>query len=120
MSRRTVDVERVYDHPADEDAFRVLVDRLWPRGLRKDAFHYDEWAMDLAPSAQLRKWYAHDSALFSEFRIRYIHELTAASGRDAVARLDRLADGRPLVLLTATHDLDHSGAVVLAEHLRGA
>ncbi|MEZ5150419.1 DUF488 domain-containing protein [Rhodococcus zopfii] len=120
MSRRTVDVERVYDHPADEDAFRVLVDRLWPRGLRKDAFHYDEWAKDLAPSTQLRKWYAHDAALFSEFRTRYLHELTAETGRDAVARLDRLADGRPLVLLTATHDLGHSGAVVLAEHLREA
>ncbi|MBH0118206.1 DUF488 domain-containing protein [Rhodococcus sp. NPDC003382] len=120
MERRTVDVERVYDHPADEDAFRVLVDRLWPRGLRKDAFHYDDWAKDLAPSAELRKWYSHDAALFSEFRTRYLHELTTEAGREAVARLDRLADGRPLVLLTATRDLDHSGAVILAEHLREA
>ncbi|MGN5239489.1 MULTISPECIES: DUF488 domain-containing protein [unclassified Rhodococcus (in: high G+C Gram-positive bacteria)] len=118
MSRREVSVERVYDHPGAEDSVRVLVDRLWPRGLRKDAFHYDDWAKELAPSTDLRKWYSHDTALFAEFRDRYIDELTSPGGRAAIERLDKLADGRPLVLLTATRDVEHSGAEVLAEHLR--
>jgi uncharacterized protein YeaO (DUF488 family) len=119
MSRRAVTVERVYDHPGPEDSVRVLVDRLWPRGLRKDAFHYDDWVKDLAPSTDLRKWYSHDTALFAEFRDRYIEELTSPGGRAAIEQLDTLADGRPLVLLTATRDVEHSGAEVLAEHLRG-
>jgi len=118
MAGRAVTIERVYDHPGKEDAVRVLVDRLWPRGLRKDAFHYDDWAKDLAPSTDLRKWYSHDTALFSEFRQRYLTELESPDGRAAVARLDDLSDGRPLVLLTATRDVTHSGAQVLADHLR--
>lgn len=119
MTHRIVTVERVYDHPGDEDPFRVLVDRLWPRGLRRDAFHYDEWAQDLAPSTDLRKWYSHDTSLFIEFRDRYREELASGSAREAIARLDERADGRSLVLLTATRDVEHSGARILAEYLRG-
>ncbi|QNG18233.1 DUF488 family protein [Rhodococcus triatomae] len=112
-------VERVYDHPVDTgEGFRVFVDRLWPRGLRKDAFHFDEWAKDLAPSTPLRHWYSHDVALYSEFRERYRAELGSAEARAATDRIRTLADGRPLVLLTATRDVEHSNAEVLAEYLR--
>ncbi|WP_420880029.1 DUF488 domain-containing protein [Rhodococcus sp. (in: high G+C Gram-positive bacteria)] len=118
MPTRAVDIERVYDHPAAEPSFRVFVDRLWPRGLRKDSFHYDDWAKDLAPSTELRRWYSHDVAEFGEFRSRYLTELESAEGRSAVERVLTLAGERPLVLLTATKDLDHSHAAVLREHFR--
>ena len=110
-------VERVYDHPTEGDGLRLFVDRLWPRGLRKDAFHFDDWAKDLAPSTELRHWYSHDVAAFSEFRERYVHELDSPTGRRAVARVQELANGRPIVLLTATKDVSHSHAEVLAEYM---
>ncbi|MDV7245861.1 MULTISPECIES: DUF488 domain-containing protein [Rhodococcus] len=112
-------VERVYDHPTDGDGLRLFVDRLWPRGLRKDAFHFDDWARDLAPSTELRHWYSHDVAAFGEFRERYVSELDSPPGRKAVARVRELAHGRPIVLLTATKDVTHSHAEVLADYLRG-
>ncbi|AOW93082.1 hypothetical protein BFN03_11640 [Rhodococcus sp. WMMA185] len=114
----SVVVERVYDHPTEGDGLRLFVDRLWPRGLRRDAFHFDDWAKDLAPSTELRHWYSHDIAAFSEFRERYVHELESATGRKAVSRVRELAHGRPIVLLTATKDLRHSHAEVLGEYLR--
>ncbi|RVW02677.1 DUF488 domain-containing protein [Rhodococcus xishaensis] len=117
MPSRVVDVERVYDHPGAEPGFRVFVDRLWPRGLRKDSFHYDEWAKDLAPSTELRRWYSHDIAEFAEFRSRYLAELESADGRSAVERVLALAQNRPLVLLTATQDVEHSHASVLRQFL---
>ncbi|SDE23519.1 DUF488 domain-containing protein [Rhodococcus tukisamuensis] len=113
----TVTVERVYDHPEPEPGARIFVDRLWPRGIRKDAFHYDDWAKDLAPSSELRTWYSHEVAHYREFRARYLAELESDSGQEAIARVKDLAAGRPLVLLTAVRDLDHSHAVVLAEFL---
>lgn len=117
MTGRAIDVERVYDHPGAEDGFRVFVDRLWPRGLRKDSFHYDDWAKDLAPSTELRRWYSHDIAEFAEFRLRYLAELESPAGRTAVDRVLTLAEDRPLILLTATKDLEHSQAVVLRDFL---
>lgn len=121
MTSRTtpsVTVERVYDHPgAQPGTVRILVDRLWPRGVRKDAFHYDDWVKDVAPSTELRKWYNHDDARYDEFRSRYRAELDSGSGHDAVTHITDLARGRPLVLLTSTHDTEHSNAAVLAEVL---
>lgn len=117
MPTRTVDIERVYDHPGAEAGFRVFVDKLWPRGLRKDSFHYDDWAKDLAPSADLRRWYSHDVAEFGEFRSRYLAELESTDGRSAVERVLDLAGDRPLVLLTATKDVEHSHAAVLRQFL---
>lgn len=113
----TVTVERLYDHPEPEPGARIFVDRLWPRGIRKDAFHYDDWAKDLAPSSELRAWYSHEVAHFREFRARYLAELESDSGQAAIGRVKELAAGRPLVLLTAVRDLEHSHAVVLAEFL---
>lgn len=112
-----IQVRRIYDEPAPADGARVLVDRVWPRGMRKEAAHLDEWAKDVAPSAQLRTWYQHDPAKFGEFRQRYIAELAAPGPREALARLRDLAAGRPVTLLTATKDVKLSQAAVLAELL---
>jgi uncharacterized protein YeaO (DUF488 family) len=99
----------------------VLVDRLWPRGLAKDAARLDDWAKDAAPSADLRRWYGHDPAKFDEFRQRYLGELAGDSQRAALGRLRALAaSGRPLTLLTATRDVEHSQAAVLARLLQAA
>ena len=96
----------------------MLVDRVWPRGLRKDALRLDDGAQDVAPSADLRKWYGHDPAKFDEFRQRYLGELAGSAQRAALARLRALAaSGRPLTLLTATRDVEHSQASVLARLL---
>ena len=114
-----VRVRRVYDEPSDADGARVLVDRVWPRGLRKDALRLDDWAKDVAPSADLRKWYGHDPAKFDEFRQRYLGELAGGPQRAALGQLRALAvSGRPLTLLTATRDVGHSQAAVLARLLR--
>jgi uncharacterized protein YeaO (DUF488 family) len=111
-------VGRVYDQPGPADGVRVLVDRVWPRGLRKTDAKLDEWAKDLAPSTDLRKWYGHDPAKFSEFRRRYIAELDAPGPRTRLAEVGELAAGRPVTLLTATRDVAISQAAVLAELLR--
>ncbi|MBO0804288.1 MAG: DUF488 family protein [Nocardiopsaceae bacterium] len=111
-------VRRVYDEPSPEDGARVLVDRVWPRGLRKDAARLDEWAKEVAPSAELRTWYHHDPAKFGEFRRRYTAELQQPGPREALGRLRELAAGKPVTLLTATRDLDLSQATILAGLLR--
>jgi uncharacterized protein YeaO (DUF488 family) len=114
-------IRRVYEEPAPADGTRVLVDRIWPRGLRKDAAALDEWARDVAPSTELREWYGHDPARFDEFRRRYLEELSHSGQRAALGRLRALASSkapRPLTLLTATRDVDHSQAAVLAQILR--
>ena len=114
-----VRVRRVYDEPSAADGTRVLVDRVWPRGLRKDALRLDDWAKDVAPSTDLRKWYGHDPAKFDEFRQRYLGELAGGPQRAVLGRLRALAaSGQPVTLLTATRDLDHSQAAVLARLLR--
>lgn len=121
MSQPGIRVRRIYDRPSAQDGARVLVDRLWPRGVAKDAAQLDDWAKDAAPSADLRRWYGHDPARFDEFRQRYLGELTGGSQRAALGRLRALAaSGRPLTLLTATRDLDHSQAAVLARLLQAA
>ncbi len=107
-------VRRVYDEPSPADGARVLVDRVWPRGLRKDSARLDEWAKDIAPSTGLRTWYHHDPAKFDEFRRRYAAELEQPGPREALGRLRDLAAGRQVTLLTATKDLDLSQAAVLA------
>lgn len=96
----------------------MLVDRLWPRGLRKDALPLDEWVKDVAPSSELRSWYGHDPAKFDEFRRRYTEELSQGAARAALDHLAALAAAGPVTLLTATWDVDHSDAAVLAALLR--
>ncbi|HVW33603.1 MAG TPA: DUF488 family protein [Acidimicrobiia bacterium] len=119
MAKRSrVRVARVYDEPGGRDGTRVLVDRLWPRGLKKDDAVLDHWCREIAPSTELRKWYGHDPDRFAEFAERYRAELDDADHAEALAALRRLA-GRPggLTLLTATKSLELSQAAVLASVL---
>jgi uncharacterized protein YeaO (DUF488 family) len=115
---RTVRIRRVYEESRPDDGVRILVDRMWPRGLRKDAVELDEWYKDVAPSAELRTWFGHDPEKFGEFTSRYRDELDTATGRATLDHLRNLPRGRPLTLLTATKDVEHSHATVLADLLR--
>jgi len=112
-----VRVRRVYDPHGSADEHRVLVDRLWPRGLSKSAAALDEWLRAVAPSDELRRWYGHEVGKFAEFRDRYLAELRTPERAEALAHLRELADPGPLTLLTATKDVQHSQAAVLAERL---
>lgn len=119
MTVDNVRERRVYDPPEQADGTRVLVDRLWPRGLAKAKAAIDEWCKDIAPSTELRKWYGHDPARFEEFSRRYRAELTEPERTEALAHLRTLAKTRPLTLLTATREPEISEAAVLADVLRG-
>ncbi|MDT0446699.1 DUF488 domain-containing protein [Streptomyces johnsoniae] len=111
---------RVYEETSAEDGKRILVDRVWPRGIRKADAHLDEWLRDVAPSTELRKWYGHTPGRYAEFRRRYLAELRDAGHRQAAGHLRDLAGRGRLTLLTASKDVDHSQAAVLAEWLTGS
>ncbi|UQA96443.1 DUF488 domain-containing protein [Streptomyces halobius] len=114
-------VRRVYEPPEASDGARVLVDRLWPRGLAKDDARLTEWCKDAAPSSELRRWYGHRSELFDGFAERYREELSRDAARSAALRhLRELAGEGPLTLLTATKDASLSHAAVLVDVLREA
>ena len=119
MNQPEVRLRRVYDDPSPEDGTRVLVDRIWPRGLAKARAGIDEWAKAVAPSTELRRWYGHEPGRFEEFRRRYSAELAEPERQAALRPLRELARSGRLTLVTATRDLDHSQATVLADHLRG-
>jgi uncharacterized protein YeaO (DUF488 family) len=112
-----VTYRRVYESATLEDGARVLVDRVWPRGMRKEAAHLDEWLCDVAPSTDLRRWYGHDPERFAEFRRRYLAELKDADYRESATHLHDLAAEQSLTLLTASKDVDHSQAAALAAWL---
>ena len=114
-----VRLRRVYDEPSPEDGQRVLVDRIWPRGLSRDAARLDGWVRDVAPSTALRRWYGHRPELFTEFRRRYLAELAEAQPAAALDGLRDLARTSTVTVLTATRDIDHSHAAVLARTLAG-
>jgi uncharacterized protein YeaO (DUF488 family) len=118
MAGGGVRVRRVYEEPADGDGTRVLVDRLWPRGLSKAAARLDEWCKDVAPSPELRRWYGHAPERFAEFGRRYRAELEAPERVRALAHLRDLAGEGTLTLLTATRRPELSEAAVLAGLLR--
>jgi uncharacterized protein YeaO (DUF488 family) len=113
-----VQVRRIYDTHLTGDGTRVLVDRVWPRGLTKTKADLDEWCKQVAPSTELRKWYSHDPARFDEFARRYHTELEQPERSDALAHLRDLAKDRTLTLLTATKQPEISEAEVLAKILR--
>ncbi len=118
VGKHNVQVRRVYDDPADGDGTRVLVDRIWPRGMNKEKAALDEWCKYIAPSTELRKWYSHDPDRFAEFTRRYQDELTEPERAEALTHLRQLATDRTLTLLTASKAADISEATVLAELLR--
>lgn len=112
--RPEIELHRVYDDRGREHAgYRVLVDRLWPRGVTKADAAVDEWLKDAAPSTELRRWYGHDVARFEEFARRYRAELRRTPASAAVDHLIELARTNRLTLVTATRDVEHSGARVL-------
>jgi uncharacterized protein YeaO (DUF488 family) len=110
-------VKRAYDKAARTDGTRILVDRLWPRGVRKVEARIDAWAKDLAPSIQLRKWFGHDPGKWNEFKRRYFEELDVRGDRVGVLR--RQARGKTVTLLYAARDTEHNNAVALREYLTG-
>jgi uncharacterized protein YeaO (DUF488 family) len=110
-------VKRVYDDVTPTDGSRVLVDRLWPRGLPKETAGLDLWERTVAPSDQLRMWYAHVLERYPEFARRYRAELADEDRSAALERLAQLADEHTLTLLTATRDPEHSQAEVIKEVL---
>lgn len=113
-----VRMRRIYDDPTRSDGVRVLVDRVWPRGISKADARIDAWLKEVAPSTSLRKWYSHDPERFAEFRRRYLVELKDPDRAAALAELRRLARKRTVTLLTATKDVDISQAAVLMRAIR--
>jgi uncharacterized protein YeaO (DUF488 family) len=111
-----VRLKRAYEPASAKDGYRVLIDRLWPRGVSKKQAKLDEWAKELAPSSQLREWFGHEPSRFPEFRRRYIDELRADAPR--LKELRRRARMSTLTLVYSAHDSEHNDAVVLAEVLR--
>ena len=113
----TVALKRVYDEPAANDGTRVLVERLWPRGLSKERAHIDLWLKEVAPSHELRTWFGHDPEKFVEFRRRYEAELASGAGQLALSTLQDLSRQKPITLVFAAHDVQHNNAVVLRDLL---
>lgn len=112
----TIRIKRAYEPPAPADGERILIDRLWPRGLSRRKAAIDQWMRELAPSTELRRWFAHDPERWREFKRRYFHELRAV---DEQARaLATRARRRRVTLVYAARDEEHSNAVALREYLR--
>lgn len=110
-----ISLKRIYDAPSSKDGTRVLVDRIWPRGIAKDAAQIDEWLKDIAPTAALRKWFAHDPEKWPDFKKRYFKEL--AANDEPVRRLKAIIKKRHTTLLYAAKDPDHNNAVALKTFL---
>ncbi|WP_174776935.1 DUF488 domain-containing protein [Cryobacterium algoritolerans] len=119
VSKHQVKVGRAYDESARGDGQRVLVDRIWPRGLSKGEADFDEWCKQVAPSTELRKWYNHDPERYAEFGVRYRVELEEPERAEAVEHLRALARHGNLTLITATKQAEISEAAVLVELLKG-
>jgi uncharacterized protein YeaO (DUF488 family) len=117
-NRSTLRAKRIYEDPSAEDGYRVLIDHIWPRGVTRERARLDSWAKDLAPSAELRKWFDHSPARFAEFRTRYRRELAAHA--DTLADLRRRARSGPVTILYAARDEEHNNAVVLVELLKSS
>jgi uncharacterized protein YeaO (DUF488 family) len=115
MKKGHLKMKRVYDAPDPADGVRVLVDRLWPRGLSKEKAQVDHWLKEIAPSNELRQWFGHDPEKWPEFRKRYLQELELQ--RPLLEELAQMAAKGTVTLLYAAHDEEHNNAVVLKERL---
>ena len=112
-----IQVKRVYEKPGPRDGMRILVDRLWPRGLKKEAARVQEWRKDLAPSDALRRWFKHDPDKWTEFRRRYREELSETEKMDELRRLAAVAKRKRITLVYGAADEEHNQAVALKELL---
>ncbi|MEN6441598.1 MAG: DUF488 domain-containing protein [Syntrophobacter sp.] len=110
-----IKVKRVYEPPVADDGTRFLVERLWPRGMRKEALHVEGWLKDVAPSSALRRWFGHDPAKWAEFQNRYLAELDGEP--DAIQPIVEAAGRGNVTLLYSAHDTEHNSAVVLKKYL---
>lgn len=118
MTAKKLALKRVYDEAADDDGFRILVDRLWPRGVKKETAHIDLWLRDAAPSPALRKWFNHDPERWAQFRAAYLHELAQDPQKTAPIRT-HAAKGA-VTLLYGARDPAHNHALVLRDFLNGS
>jgi uncharacterized protein YeaO (DUF488 family) len=110
-----IKLKRVYEEPARKDGFRILVERLWPRGVRKEKANIQLWAKEIAPSAGLRKWYGHDLAKWKEFKKRYWQELEGKE--ESLAEIRSRARRRTVTFVYAARDEEHNSAMALKEFL---
>jgi uncharacterized protein YeaO (DUF488 family) len=111
-----IQIKRVYDPPADDDGTRLLIERLWPRGVKKTSLKIESWLKDAGPSTELRKWFSHDPAKWDEFRRRYTAELKA--NPDAWKPIVEAARKGTVSLIYSSHDTEHNNAVALERFLR--
>jgi len=114
--RVSIRLKRIYEEPDSRDGYRVLVDRLWPRGVSKEEANIDEWLKEIAPSDELRQWFDHDAQRWAEFRRRYLTELT--HHRELLRPLTRRATKAPVTLLFGAKDTEHNNAVVIKQYLK--
>jgi uncharacterized protein YeaO (DUF488 family) len=117
VSAKNLKLKRAYEAPAAADGTRILVDRLWPRGVKKAAAAIDLWAKNLAPSTELRKWFGHDPQRWSEFKRRYAAELR--KNARPLDELRRLAERGPVTLIYAARDQEHNEAIIIRDMLVG-
>lgn len=115
--KHPVIIKRVYEAPEARDGFRVFVDRLWPRGVSKEAFSYDLWCKDLAPSPDLRKWFGHKVEHWEGFRDRYADELHEPEQQDRMGEVIETAKGQRITLVYGAKDTEHNHAVILADEM---
>ena len=112
---KSISIKRIYDDATDKDGYRVLVDRLWPRGISKEEAKLDEWLQDIAPSTQLRKWFDHQEERFPEFSKRYKAELDLK--KTEIEKLKAVAEKRPITLLYSAKNEEFNQAIVLRDYL---
>lgn len=117
MTSTSIHLRRVYDEPESGEGTRVLVDRVWPRGISKDEADLDHWYKEIAPSSELRKWFGHDPKLWAAFKQKYRKELADDARQERLEELAELARSGPLTLLYGAKDDEHNQAVVLREVL---
>lgn len=111
-----IKIKRVYEPSSEEDGFRVLIDRLWPRGLSKESAQIDSWLKDIAPSDNLRKWFSHDPKKWIEFKRRYHEELREK--KDIISKIKSLEkEKKKITFLYSARDKDHNNAVFLQEYM---
>jgi uncharacterized protein YeaO (DUF488 family) len=118
MTASPVHLQRAYDEPTTDDGYRVLVDRVWPRGRTKEQLRLDEWARDLGPSTQLRKWFGHEIARWPEFQVRYHAELADPARSLALDALAKRARHGKVTLVFGARDTEHNQARVIADELQ--